>query len=322
LQLIIGDESSMVDTNLMSSIRRATPKNCYLLLIGDVNQLPPVGHGAPLRDMIAAGVPYGELREIKRNSGGIVETCAAIRDARLWEPGDNLQIIDRDPFDSMVDQLKIAKKSGLDPVWDCQVLVAVNEKSKLSRKGVNEFLQHELNQSAKVQGTPFRINDKIVCLKNSDFPLVEDASGEADSDGKVRVMNGELGKVIEIADKFITVQVDDPYRVIRVPRGKGEGDGESTGCAWDLGYALTPHKGQGSEWSCIVALLDEYPGAKMVCDRSWLYTAISRAKLKCWMVGKRQTANRMCKTSKIWHRKTFLKERILAEKSKRMLANV
>jgi exodeoxyribonuclease V alpha subunit len=308
-QLIIGDESSMIDTNLMSSILRACPKNCHLLLIGDVNQLPPVGHGAPLRDMIAAGVPYGELREIKRNSGGIVETCAAIRDAQPWEPGDNLQIIGGDPFASMVEQLEIAKKSGLDPVWECQVLVAVNEKSKLSRKAVNEFLQGELNQSAKVSNTPFRVNDKIVCLKNSDFPLVEDASGEADSDGRARVMNGELGKVIEIADKFITVQVDDPYRLIRVPRGKGEGD--DTGCNWDLGYGLSCHKSQGSEWKLVIVLLDDYPGAKMVCSREWLYTGISRAKLRCILIGKKSTADQMCRRVAIGKRKTFLRELIL-----------
>ena len=322
-QLIVGDESSMIDTNLMASIMRATARNCRLLLIGDVNQLPPVGHGAPLRDLIRAGVPYGELREIKRNSGGIVEACAAIRDCQQWQPSDNLIINDghlAGQLEAVNAELAVAKNSGLDPVWDCQILVAVNEKSKLSRKVVNEFLQSEWNQNAKVAGTPFRIGDKVVCLKNSDFPLIE-SDDDKNLDEKTRVMNGELGKVIEIADKYLTIRIDDPYRLIRVPRGKGEGD-DGAGCNWDLGYALSCHKSQGSEWPVVIVLIDEYPGAKMVCDRSWIYTAISRAKARCILVGKKSTVDSMCRRQMINKRKTFLAELIRLKLSKLEMAGL
>ncbi len=323
-KVIIGDESSMIDTSMMSSILRAMPSDCRLLLIGDVNQLPPVGHGAPLRDLIAAGVPYGELREIKRNSGGIVETCAAIRDNKKWEAGDNLLVREcRNPDQSLpiiLEEIAAAKKNGLDPVWDCQVLVAVNEKSKLSRKVVNQFLQGELNQNAAVSNCQFRISDKIVCLKNSDFPLIEDAGGEAEQGDTARIMNGELGKVIEIAEKYLVVRVDTPFRLIRVPRGKS--DDNDTGCNWDLGYALSCHKSQGSEWPVVVVLIDEYPGAKMVCSREWLYTGISRAKSQCVLVGKKSVAEQMCKKISIGHRKTFLKELILREMATIELADM
>lgn len=320
-QLIVGDESSMIDTNLMSSILRATAKNCNLLLIGDVNQLPPVGHGAPLRDMIAAGVPYGELRETKRNSGGIVEACAAIRDGKSWEPGDNLVVNNHsDQLSAINAEMAVAKNSGLDPVWDCQVLVAVNEKSKLSRKTVNDFLQSEWNLSAKIPGTPFRVDDKVVCLKNSDFTLIEDVIGKAEHDSKARVMNGELGRVIEISEKYLLIRVDDPYRLIRVPRGKG--DGEGTGCNWDLGYALSCHKSQGSEWPMVIVVIDDYPGAKMVCSREWLYTAISRAKQRCVLAGKKSTADLMCKRVSINKRKTFLRELILKNVSVMEMAGI
>lgn len=320
-QLIVGDESSMIDTNLMSSIMRAASKNCRLLFIGDVNQLPPVGHGAPLRDLIRAGVPYGELREIKRNSGGIVEACAAIRDGQAWQPSDNLIVNNHsDQMDAMNAEIAISKNSGLDPVWDCQVLVAVNEKSKLSRKAVNEFLQSEWNQNAKVAGTPFRIGDKVVCLKNSDFPVIESDLEVKSSDEKTRVMNGELGKVMEIADKFLTIRIDDPYRLIRVPRGKSDGD--DAGCNWDLGYALSCHKSQGSEWPVVIVLIDEYPGAKMVCSREWLYTAISRAKQRCVLVGKKSTADLMCKKVSLNKRKTFLSELIRLKLSRLEMAGL
>lgn len=319
-QLIVGDESSMIDTNLMSSIMRATAKNCRLLFIGDVNQLPPVGHGAPLRDLIRAGVPYGELREIKRNSGGIVEACASIRDGQPWQPSDNLVLAGGDQLQSILDELAKSKGSGLDPVWDCQVIVAVNEKSKLSRKVVNDFLQSELNQSAKVAGTPFRINDKVVCLKNSYFPLIESDQHPEDSGIETRVMNGELGKVVEIADKFLTIRIEDPYRLIRVPRDKSYGD--EYVCNWDLGYALSCHKSQGSEWPVVIVLIDEYPGAKMVCSREWLYTAISRAKQRCILAGKKSTADLMCKKVSINKRKTFLSEMILLKLSKLEMAGL
>jgi exodeoxyribonuclease V alpha subunit len=316
-KVIIGDESSMIDTNLMSSILRATASDCRLLLIGDVNQLPPVGHGAPLRDLIAAGVPYGDLREIKRNSGGIVETCAAIRDGKKWTAGDNLHVREcRNPsesLDAIIKEIAKAKGEGLDPVWDCQTLVAVNEKSKLGRKELNRFLQGELNQNAPIANCPFRINDKIVCLKNSDFPLIEDGSGSAEQGDTARVMNGELGKVVEIADKYFVVCVETPFRLIRVPRGKS--DSNDTGCNWDLGYALSCHKSQGSEWPIVLVVIDEYPGAKMVCSREWIYTGISRAKTRCVLVGKKSVADQMCLRVSIGDRKTFLKELVLRNRA-------
>jgi exodeoxyribonuclease V alpha subunit len=322
-KLIVGDESSMNDTNLMSSIVRALPMNCCLLLIGDVNQLSPVGHGAPLRDLIAAGLPYGELREIKRNSGGIVEACAAIRDGRAWEPGDNLKMIPsaraEDQIAAMIEVIGKCSANH-DPAWDCQVLVAVNERSKLSRKVLNKVLQAELNQNQVIAGTPFRVADKVVCLKNSDFPLLETESGEADQGQTARVMNGELGKVIEIAEKYLTVSVDAPYRLIRVPRGSG--NGEDTGCSWDLGYALSVHKSQGSEWPVVIVMIDDYAGARMVCDRSWIYTAISRAKDKCILIGKKSTADAMCQRVAIDKRKTFLRERILQNVARNQMAGM
>jgi exodeoxyribonuclease V alpha subunit len=328
-KVLISDESSMLDTDLFANIMRHIPRGSLFLIVGDCNQLPPVGHGAPMRDLIAAGVPYGELTEIIRNSGGIVETCAAIRDQKPWHSGDNLLLVETEqPANQLTEIeniLKEAKASGLDPVWDCQVVVAVNEKSPLSRGVVNLHLQSILNRQPgeEVKGrVGFRVGDKVVNTKNGFFNslIAQEFGGaedvEANDKEEVFIANGELAKVESVDAGSMVCTLDSPSRRVQIFFG-AEG-----GCTFELGYALSVHKSQGSDWPWVIVVLDDYPGAKMVCDRSWLYTAISRAKQKCWLVGKKQTAVRMCKVSKIWHRKTFLRERILSARSRGILANV
>ena len=108
-----------------------------------------------------------------------------------------------------------------------------------------------------------------------------------------------------------------PKRLIVVPRGAADvnddgGDEESTGtgCNWDLGYALSVHKSQGSEWPVVIVMVDDSGGAKRICSREWLYTAISRAKNCCYLVGNLGIAQGFCRRTAIDKRKTFLKERI------------
>jgi exodeoxyribonuclease V alpha subunit len=340
-KILIGDETSMNDTPLMCSIFRARAKGVQVLLIGDCNQLPPVGHGAPLRDMIAAGVPYGELKEIKRNSGGIVEACADICDDRPWKAGDNLVIVERpepqQQIDAMLRELRTAADSGKDPIWDCQVIVAVNKKSQLSRRELNEILQRELNSRPGVKGSPFRVGDKICNTRNGFLPLVEVANADSDdmrvnSRGEAFVANGELAEIVAVEDKFFIARLTGPVRTVRIPRGKasdddGEGGDESddqpkTGCAWDLGYAISCHKSQGAEFPIVIVMVDEYAGARRVCSREWLYTAISRAKERCVLIGRKSTADKFCQRVAIGNRKTFLRELILLNQAKRVLVEL
>lgn len=345
-KVLIGDETSMNDTDLMAAIFRARPAGCHVLLVGDVNQLPPVGHGAPLRDMIAAGLPYGELREIKRNSGGIVEACAAIRDGQQWEPGDNLilaeEITPERQIETMLRAIRQAASEGSNPIWDVQIVVPVNAKSPLSRKAINKLLQQELNRNPAIPGCPFRLGDKIVNTKNAFFPVVDaDLSDEettTNDRNEVYVANGELAEVVDVHEKFVVAKLSNPNRVVRIPLGKRsqdgteDGDGDlrtddeekatGTGCSWDLGYALSVHKSQGSEWPVVIVMIDEYPGAKMVCSREWLYTAISRARDKCLLIGKKSVADAFSRKIALGKRKTLLKERILLEIGKRELAEL
>lgn len=343
-RVLIGDESSMNDTDLAAAIFRARAAGTHVLLVGDVNQLPPVGHGAPLRDMIAAGLPYGELRDIMRNSGGIVETCAAIRDGRPWQPGDNLRLTavsgpERQIAEMLAELRRQSMRDGIDPIWDCQVVVPVNKKSPLARKELNKLLQQELNPNGGTPGCPFRPGDKIVNTKNGYFPIagqtdLEHEDTATNDRGEVYVANGELAEVLEVEDKKLIAKLSNPDRTVLIPRGKavepddveasedGGGDDSGTGCSWDLGYALSVHKSQGSEWPVVIVMIDDYAGARMVCSREWIYTAISRAKEQCVLIGNRETANGMCRRPALGKRKTLLKERILLEQATRVLADL
>jgi len=333
-RFIIIDETSMMDCDLMAAFVRACAKNTHVLLVGDTGQLPPVGHGAPLRDLMAAEVPCGELTEIRRNSGDIVQACHLIRDGQRFKPspildpdaGQNLRLLPAVSANAAMERIiktirSIGNRGLANPIWDCQVIVAVNKKSELSRQAVNQRLQRELNPGGEqAGGNPFRTSDKIVCLKNSFMPVVDDAPAGFNAEvlnGRTFIANGEQAAVKHIQPQLTIAQLDSPARLIKIPRGKtSEADGEDagTGCQWDLAYGISCHKSQGSEWPIVLVVLDEHPGARMVCSREWLYTAVSRAKLACFLVGKLATGHGMIGRQAIKNRKTFLKELIESER--------
>lgn len=345
-QFVICDESSMVGTPLMAALMRAIPRGGHLLLIGDEHQLPPVEHGAPLRDFIKANVPTGELTEVRRNSGSGVLACHAIREERPFrydeqldpDNGKNLKLIYADDSaaigQKIIDTVKAIKARGLvaDPVADVQVIVAVNEKSECSRKSLNKILQGELNSGGYgMAWCPFRVRDKIVCLKNHDAFVVgtDDAPPECNTEainGKVRMANGELGTVTAVDESFILARFEAPDRLIKIFKGGkkdsggdeegGDSGGESDdkGAAgfshFDLGYTISCHKSQGSEWPVVIVALDPSPGAGMVTSREWIYTALSRFRHVVFAVGVPQTVASMCHKRVLPKRKTFLVERI------------
>lgn len=341
-QFVIIDEASMIDTDLMASLLAARGRGTFFLFVGDPNQLAPVGHGAPLRDMIAAGIPCGTLTEIQRNSGRIVRACAEIRDTRKFavspaldlEAGENLIVVEQDTperqissLEQIIGQFINANPRRYDPVWDVQVLVAVNKKSPLGRKPLNTALQQLLNASGeRAAGNPFRIGDKVINLKNGWLPSLEKTE-LANEDGKVYVANGEQGEVLQVETNKTVIRLMNPDRLVLVPRGtqddksddepdKGNPEDEEnsenqstgTGCNWDLGYAISVHKFQGSECPIVIVVIDEHNSARRVCSRNWLYTALSRAKTACLLIGKKTVANDFCRQDGL-RRRTYLVER-------------
>ena len=357
-KFVIVDESSMIDTGLMKSLLDARPRDGHVLFVGDPNQLSPVGHGAPLRDFITANVAHGELKEIRRNSGRIVKACGEIIDRHRFEcspkadlpGGENLVMVERsEPAVQMQTLVEVIQRYAaemprrFDPVWDIQVLVAVNKKSELGRKPLNAMLQNLLNADGEsVKGNPFRVGDKIICGKNGNYKYAcEPAEIETDPFAEITdekdtpppptcyVANGEQAEVLLVEPNKIIARLTSPDRTIIIPRsvksGSTEGadgappaetgtddDGDTgSGCNWELGYAISCHKSQGSEWPIVIVMLDDHNSAKRVCSRQWIYTGISRAKTLCIMIGRNVRAQEMCGVDSLFKRKTFLRELII-----------
>lgn len=317
-----------------------------MLFLGDPHQLPPVGHGAPLRDILECpeSIPSGTLSEIQRNSGRGVAICKAIRERRPWDvskqldlpAGENTLLIEQksvegqiDALENMLMQFQTAKARKYDPIWDIQIIVALNKKGPLSRRSLNSRLQAILNpEGYTIPGCAFRVNDKVVNTKNGMVKSADPVRDNADENGMVYCANGEQGKVIEIEAGKIVVQMESPRRTViahfktkskeqeAADEAMGEDGGEedeggtSTGCQYDLAYAISAHKSQGSEWPIIVVMLDDSGPAKWATSRQWLYTGISRFQQFCIMIGTKQTAMAMCARDSLFNRKTFLKERI------------
>lgn len=319
---LVVDECSMIETDLMAFLLRACTVGTHILFVGDPFQLPPVGHGAPFRDMLAMPhhfIPRGELTELRRNEGLIVEACSRIKSGQPFTPapqfgdkesGINLRVINVGSPAALINQIKglyesLTAQGKRDPIEDVQILCALNEKSEAGRKKLNPFLQSLLNPKGERSSTnKFREGDKIICLTNGMYP-----SHVSTKAPPLAIFNGELGRVTSVEDPTATEMlfpdVGDGARRIRIPT-KGEWSD-----SFDLAYAITCHKSQGSEWPVVVIITDD--AADRVCSREWHYTAISRAKERCIIFGRMATIGRQCRRVILGQRKTFLKELLMEQ---------
>lgn len=297
IDLLVIDEVSMVDIGLMASLLQAVARWTKLLLVGDPYQLSSVGPGNVLHDILASGAfPVTELDVIKRqNPGLLLKNCHRIK--------DGLDIlVDNDPscdffFFSRQEEADIQKKvidlvanslpasKGYDRLRDIQVISPFRERTGLSCKVLNEKLQNVLNPNAAIEGCRFRPGDKIIQTKNN---------------YELPALNGDMGfiKDIDKPGKKITVQFENPDRVITVPLHEND---------LELAYALTIHKSQGSEWPAVVIPMHRSFRSPLV-TRNLLYTAVSRARDLCIMVGHREEIPSIVRKSEIGRRMTHLRQ--------------
>lgn len=343
-RVVVVDETSMVDANLMGALLSALPPWCHVLLVGDPFQLPPVGHGAPLRDLIAAGVPTALLTEIKRNAGLIVEACRDIKDGQPFAdtagkfsdaPAENLKLMHiAEPADqvaALLSVLSTCPTRGIDPIWETQVIVARNDETPVSRKVLNPVLQNLLNprrdgEPADRTNEKYRVGDKFICLRNqrlsgvmlrdgatdpADVTAYEktagaaaDPYGEEATPAQPYVANGDQGRVVATAPTSIVVEFQAPRRLVVIDEKPADNKD------FDLAYAITAHKSQGSEYPFVVVMIDKNGWG--VLSREWLYTSISRASRMCLVLGDRATAMKSILRVNLHRRKTFLKELVQA----------
>ena len=277
--LLVVDETSMVDVPLMRAVLRALPTRAALLLVGDVDQLPSVGPGQILADIIASGaVPVVRLTEIFRQAAEsrIVTNAHRINQGLMPDlaavDGGDFYFVDAADAEDGVRKLlaivreRVPKRFGLDPIRDIQVLCPMN-RGGLGAHSLNIELQNALNSPGEIRierfGWTFCPGDKVMQIEN---------------DYDKEVYNGDLGVVSRIEPEEGEVAVDFEGR--EVTYGFAELD------ELVLAYATTIHKSQGSEYPAVVIPLttQHYP----MLQRNLVYTGVTRGKRLVVLVGQRK----------------------------------
>lgn len=278
--LVVVDEVSMVDVALMNRLVQAVPAHACLVLVGDVDQLPSVGPGRVLADIIASSaIPVARLTEIFRQAGQswIVRAAHAVNRGELPETappgGGDFYLVEADTPDRILDRIlllvrqRIPDRFGLDPLADIQVLTPMN-RSELGSRALNARLQDALNPDSDAPrveryGWTFRPGDKVLQTQN-----------DYDKD----VFNGDIGRVadVDLQEQELTVEFDGR----RVTYDFGELDELA------LAYACTIHKSQGSEYPAVVIPL--HSQHHVMLQRNLLYTGITRGKKLVVLVGSKK----------------------------------
>jgi exodeoxyribonuclease V alpha subunit len=304
--VIIVDEASMIDLFLMDALVAAIPPPAVLVLVGDADQLPPVGPGAVLRDLLSSGaLPTARLEEIYRQARRSLivrnahrinrgEMPEGLDGAAAWEddaPLDFYFINENDADRAREIALtltadRIPARFGLDPRRDVQV-VAPMHRGKAGVTRLNHALQDRLNAGRggrAVGDYVLRPGDRVIQQRN---------------DYDREVFNGDVGRVVE-ADTEGDLAIEFDGRRV-------EYDGEAARHL-SLAYAISVHKSQGSEYPAVIVLLlsEHYP----MLQRNLLYTALTRAKQLAVLIGNRRAVGRAVANAAPLRRCTRLAHRL------------
>ena len=298
---LIVDELSMTDILLFQSLLKAVKFGCRLVLVGDSDQLPSVGAGNVLGDLIQSGrVPVVALTEVFRQA----QKSAIIMNAHRIVNGEmpQLDLLDSDFFflpirekekiTQMICDLcftRLPDAYGFNPLKDIQVLCP-GRKGELGTVELNKVLQqrfnpqHQKRPEITLNGVIFRQGDKIMQIKNNyHVEWTKDDGTEGTG-----IFNGDVGMLEEI-DKLhgmLKVRFDDRTATYSIDNAD----------ELEHAYAITVHKSQGSEFPAVI--IPMYPMAPQLCYRNLLYTAVTRARSILIMVGHKQIACQMARNQK------------------------
>ncbi|HEX2145566.1 MAG TPA: ATP-dependent RecD-like DNA helicase [Glycomyces sp.] len=283
VDLLVVDESSMLDTILANKLVKAVPPGAHLLLVGDVDQLPSVGAGEVLRDLLAApAVPRVRLTRIFRQAAesGVVANAHKVNQGRFpelegypdffWFACDDNELV----ADRVVEIVarRIPAKFGLHPVRDVQVLAPMHRGGP-GAGNLNARLQEALTPAKeglperRHGGRVFRLGDKVIQIRNNY------------AKGKAGVFNGTVGQVLAV----------DPVAQTLTVRTDEDEDVEYEFAELDElvhAYAITVHRSQGSEYAAVV--IPVTTSAWTMLQRNLIYTAITRAKRLVVLVGSKE----------------------------------
>jgi exodeoxyribonuclease V alpha subunit len=302
-QLLIVDEASMIDTLLMHHLMKAIPVTATFIMVGDVNQLPSVGAGNVLKDIIDSGIaPVVQLNEIFRQAkeSSIIVNAHMINEGKIpnikysQDKLDDFYFIQQEDPEEVLELIinlvkdRIPKRFGFDPINDIQVLTPMH-RGIVGAANLNVELQKALNpgEEGLVRGgRNFRVNDKVMQITNN---------------YDKEVYNGDIGRIASIDEEAqeVTVIVDDR---------------EVTYDYSDLdelvhAYAVSVHKSQGSEYpSVVIPILTQH---YVLLQRNLLYTGVTRGKKLVILVGTKKAMAIAVRNNKTEKRYTLLKQRLM-----------
>lgn len=309
--LLIVDEASMIDVSLMHSLLKAVPPESGLILVGDIDQLPSVGPGAVLNDLIKSeSVPVVQLTDIFRQAGrsDIVVNAHRINrgEPPLLRPADyglnDFYLIERhnpeDALSTIIELVaeRIPKRFKFDPIDEVQILCPMH-KGLLGAFNMNQQLQNVLNPrktGLSKSGYDYKTGDKVMQIRNN-----------YDKD----VFNGDTGRILEIDMEENEIWADIDGRIIKYD-------------ATDLdelvpAYAITVHKSQGSEYPAVVipVTTQHY----VMLQRNLLYTAVTRGRKLAILVGTKKAVSIAVGNDKTRKRYTQLEYRLRASRESRLV---
>ncbi len=302
VDMVIVDEASMLDLLLTNHLLKAIPSGAHLLLVGDIDQLPPVGAGNVLRDVIDSGAAaVVRLDVIFRQAAGsfIIENAHRINQGQMpeWRPEQSqdfflFQTDDPERAAELVAEIvldRIPRKFGI-PASDVQVLSPMH-RGAVGVGALNERLQAALNPPAankperRIGGRIFRVGDRVMQMRNN-----------YDKD----VFNGDLGRItaLDPVEQTLAVRIDDrtvPYEFLELDE-------------LVHAYAVSVHKSQGSEFPAVVVPITTQH--YMMLQRNLLYTAVTRARKLVVLVGSPRAVAIAVNNNKIADRYSALAERL------------